>query len=94
MPKTSAPHMEMIKIGIRDQASDKELGEVDLPSFCVDHMAMTPAEVNLSTMIKHIEKRCPGLKIRDVFVKGEQRTGISAAEIGAGLTLHVVPHSP
>jgi hypothetical protein len=81
--------MAMIQITVKDHQTDAILGEVQLPAFCVDHMRMTPPEVNLATMVKHIEMRCP-VKIGDIFVAGQKRNGLSADEIGQGLTLHVV----
>lgn len=95
MPKTgSPPGMNMIGITVMSHGSENLLGKVELPAFCVDHMRMTPSEVNLATMVKHIEMRCPDVKIREVYIAGERRNGLSAEEIGTGLTLHVVTHSP
>jgi hypothetical protein len=79
----------MVKVEVKSQSTNEVLGQVDLPIFCVDHMRMTPPEMNLSTMIRHVEMRCPNVKIRDVYVGNEKRTGITASEVENGITLHV-----
>lgn len=95
MPKVQSGHtsgMAMVPIEVRSFSDQSVLGRVDLPVFCIDHMKMTPPELNLTTMIKHIESRIKNLKVGDVYVNNEKRTGIAAEEIGAGgLSLTVKP---
>jgi hypothetical protein len=84
--------MAMVPVEVRSFADQSVLGTVDLPLFCIDHMKMTPPELNLTTMIKHIESRIHNLKVGEVYVKNEKRTGITAEEIGAsGISLTVKP---
>ena len=95
MPKVHAgppSGMAMVPIEVKSYADQSLLGKVDLPVFCIDHMKMTPPELNLTTMIKHIESRVPNLKVGEVFVNNEKRTGITADEIGtSGFSLTVKP---
>lgn len=81
--------MDMILIHVTSRTSGERLGTVQLPSFCVDHMRMTPAEVNLATMIKHVERCCSGVKVSKVFVNNEARSGITAEEAATGMTLQI-----
>lgn len=81
--------MPTVPVTILSQSSNEQLGQVDLPTFCVDHMRMTPAEANLATMVRHVEMRLPNLKIREVFVDGQQVTGIDANQVQRGIALHV-----
>ena len=79
----------MIPIRVKSRSSGESLGEVALPSFCVDHMRMSSPEMNLTTMMKHIENRCGGLKVQRVYVADQLRTGITADEVANGLELLV-----
>jgi hypothetical protein len=88
MPKTHSIGTS-VQIVVKNRENDTIFGEVDLPVFCIDHMRMTSPESNLKTMIRHIEMRCPGLKIGAVFVQGIKRDGLRADEVEHGITLHV-----
>ena len=87
MPKTAPPSMQNF-INIRINQNGQEIGIVQLPSFCVDHMRMTSPELNLTTMIKHIQSRCGGITVNKVFVNGELRHGLTADEMN-GLILDI-----
>lgn len=92
MPKTTTA-CPFVQIVVRLHSDDSLVGQIDLPTFCIDHMRMTPPEANLKTMNRHIQMRCPDLKIRDVYVSGQLRDGIQAEEVESGITLHVVPQN-
>ena len=89
MPKISPMGPASVPVTIFSQSSNEQLGQVDLPVFCVDHMRMTPAEANLATMVRHVQMRLPNIKIRDVFVDGHKVSGIAASQVEKGIALHV-----
>ena len=81
--------MQFIEIRVVNHSAQTQIGTVDLPSFCVDHMRMTPPEMNLATMIKHIKSRCGGLAINQVFMNGKEITGLTADEIKNTMTIEI-----
>jgi hypothetical protein len=73
--------MDIIPIRIIDRKSKLVAGQVDLPSFCIDHMKMTPPEANAKTMRSHIEKKCSGLGgFKRMYINNRDVTGSIVAD--------------
>ena len=60
--------MDIIPIHIISRSSGEKLGQVDLPSFCIQHMKMTPPRANAKTMIGHVEKKC-SCKVQKMYME-------------------------
>jgi len=73
--------MDIIPIIVTSRLTGERLGQVDLPSFCIMHMKMTPGSANAQTMIGHIEKKC-GCKVHKMFLGEKDITSeFNASEI-------------
>ncbi len=76
----------MLSIPIRCKSSGAELGAVALPLFCVDHMRMSPATVNLETMKMHVGRKT-GKPVTKLFIAGEAKTGLVPEDLTAPGTI-------
>ena len=65
--------MDIVPIIVTSRSSGEKLGQIDLPSFCIQHMKMTPGSANAQTMIGHIEKKC-GCKVRQMYLGDHEVT--------------------
>ena len=52
---------------VTSRLTGEKIGQIDLPSFCIQHMKMTPGPANAQTMVGHIEKKC-GCKVGQMFL--------------------------
>jgi hypothetical protein len=81
--------MQCIKIRVLSYKTGTELAVVDLPSFCVDHMRMTPPSMNLATLVKHVKSRCGDIEVKKVFINEIERTELTAEEICDPMTIEI-----
>lgn len=65
--------MDIVPIIVTSRSTGEKIGQVDLPSFCIQHMRMTPGSANAQTMIGHIEKKC-GCKVQQMFMEDRDVT--------------------